>query len=90
MPGQHIHAQLIDALGGNAKVGAALGRHNSTVSRWRVNGITPRAWPAVVRLAGAAGIRITVEQIEATSPPFGIGGHAAPLVPPLGRPPPAH
>ena len=71
---QHVHSKLIDALGGNTKVGAALGRSDSAVSRWRVNGITPWAWPAVARLAAAAGIKITTEQLEATSPPFGRGG----------------
>jgi hypothetical protein len=82
---QHVHSKLIDALGGNTKVAAELGRDHTTVSRWRVNGITPRAWPSVARLAAAAGIKITAEQLEATSPPFGRGGTSRNRMPMDGR-----
>jgi hypothetical protein len=76
-----VHARLIVALGGNVRVGKALGRDHTTVSRWRVNGIPPLLWPAFARLAGRHGIEIFADQIAVTSPRFGRGGRSQRRVP---------
>lgn len=58
---------IIDALSGEAPGGlgeaaAALGQSTSTVSGWRIRGIPPGHWAAVVALAASRGtIEITLE-----------------------------
>ena len=63
------HAAIIDALGGPAKVAAALRCHHAQPVRWRVSGIPPRRWKAVAELAAAAGLlNITVAVVAASAP----------------------
>ena len=59
------HADIIDALGGIGPVAAALRRHRSRVTRWRVAGIPVFLWPDVVTAAQAMGRHdITIEALR--------------------------
>lgn len=74
MPPTMKHDDLITRLGGNAVVGRRLGRDATTVSRWRMNGIPPVAWPAVLRLARMVHIDLTIDELQASSPLYGRTG----------------
>ena len=71
------HADLIKRLGGQAQVARLLGRNKSTLSRWSSNGIPPPAYPAVLKLAKKAGIKLTYKQLAAASPLWGKEGTAS-------------
>lgn len=58
-------ASIIDALGGNAAVAAALGERTSNVWRWRQRGIPARYWHRIAELAREQGNEaITVETVR--------------------------
>jgi transcriptional regulator with XRE-family HTH domain len=59
------HSRIIDELserlGSQTKLAAKLGLSNTTVSHWRNDdGIPPRHWPALLKLAKRAGYRLTL------------------------------
>jgi len=63
------HSRIIDdlskRLGGQVKLAAKLGLSNSTISHWRNDdGIPPRHWPALLRIAERAEYRLTLGQLE--------------------------
>lgn len=64
------HAEAIAALGGGEEVAKLLGVHRTRPGRWaRGEGIPPRHWPKLQRVARERGIEgITVEGLEAGSP----------------------
>lgn len=45
------HDKLIEQLGGYRQLAEKLGRHPSTVFKWRANGIPRDLWPDVLKLA---------------------------------------
>jgi hypothetical protein len=65
------HTKLLLALGDYRTVARKLGRHHSTISRWKTAGIPPEHWPQIIRLAKRANVRITLDQLAAASPVFG-------------------
>jgi hypothetical protein len=65
------HSTLLIALGDYRTVARRLGRHHSTISRWKSAGIPPEHWPQIIRLAKRANVRITLDQLAAASPVFG-------------------
>jgi hypothetical protein len=62
------HRAMLESLGTNAEVGAALGMHTTTVSYWKKRGIPAVYWPALERLAKLRRLPITVEDLESASP----------------------
>ena len=47
----------------------SVGRSNSAISRWRINGIPPAYWPLMLDLADARGLDdITIEELRAGLP----------------------
>ena len=60
------HDRIIDLFGGNTVLAGLIGSHHSTVSRWRINGIPPRLWTRIVRLARVyASEEVTIEELTA-------------------------
>lgn len=59
-------SQIVDALGGTARVSAACQTTESAVSNWRArNRIPADRWPAVLRLAASVGnADITLDFLE--------------------------
>lgn len=45
------HDRIIDLFGGNTALGELVGRSDSAVSRWRINGIPPNYWTMVAALS---------------------------------------
>lgn len=62
------HRTIIELLGDNRSLAAALGVTHSGVCRWKSRSIPPAYWPAIERLAKLRGVALTVEDIEASSP----------------------
>jgi hypothetical protein len=63
------HHDIIQTLGGPAKLAEALGCHHSQPVRWKESGIPPRRWKAVAQVAQAAGhAEITVAALAAAAP----------------------
>lgn len=63
------HSRIIDELserlGGQIKLAAKLKLSNTTISHWRNDdGIPPRHWPAVLRLAKRTAYKLTLGQLE--------------------------
>lgn len=55
------HSDIIDGLGGADIVAPRIGRHPSTVRKWRLSGIPASRWMEVVAL----GERLTLEALAA-------------------------
>lgn len=47
--------EVLARLGGNAVIAAKIGVDDSAISHWRVRGIPPARWPALVSLAAERG-----------------------------------
>lgn len=63
------HDRIIELFGGNVALGELVGRSDSAVSRWRINGIPPNYWPLVALLSRKhAGKEITIEALAAGPP----------------------
>jgi len=63
------HDRIIDLLGGNTTLGRLVGRSDSAISRWRINGIPPNYWPELARLARKLKVEdITIESLAAGHP----------------------
>jgi DNA-binding transcriptional regulator YdaS (Cro superfamily) len=63
------HSRIIDELserlGGQVKLAGKLGLSNTTISHWRNDdGIPPRHWPTLLRIAKRAGYRLTLGQLD--------------------------
>jgi transcriptional regulator with XRE-family HTH domain len=64
------HSRIIDDLsgrfGGQIRLAARLGLSNTTISHWRNDdGIPPRHWPTLLKLAKRAGYKLTLGQLVA-------------------------
>lgn len=59
-------SQIIEALGGTARVSAACQTTESAVSNWKArNRIPADRWPTMIRMATAAGLQeITLDLLE--------------------------
>lgn len=66
LPVMETASQIVDALGGTARVSAGCQTTESAVSNWRArNRIPADRWPAVLRLAAAMGnAEITLDLLE--------------------------
>lgn len=67
-----LHSKIIDDLsdrfGGQQKLAAMVGMHNSTICHWKDDGIPARHWPRILEIAKAAAYPLTLEQINRHSP----------------------
>lgn len=63
------HDRIIDLFGGNTVLSELIGKSDSAISRWRINGIPPAHWPFIVDLAEARGLdEITFDELRAGLP----------------------
>lgn len=63
------HDRIIDLFGGNVALGDLVGRSDSAVSRWRINGIPPNYWPMVAMLSRKHASReVSIEALAAGHP----------------------
>jgi hypothetical protein len=63
------HDRIIELFGGNVALGDLVGRSDSAVSRWRVNGIPPQYWLMIVALSRRhASEQVSFEMIAAGPP----------------------
>ena len=63
------HLDIIQLLGGPAKIAGVLGCHHSQPVRWKETGIPPRRWKAVAQMAAANGQpQVTVAALAASAP----------------------
>lgn len=65
------HAVIIERLGGVRLLARKLKTHRTSVWRWRSTGIPPSRWSDILRLARAAELDLTLDQIQRTSPLYG-------------------
>jgi len=66
MQHSRIIDDLSDRLGGQVRLAAKLGMSNTTISHWRNDdGIPPRHWPALLKIAKRAKYRLTLGQLVA-------------------------
>jgi transcriptional regulator with XRE-family HTH domain len=64
------HSRIIDGLalrmGGQIKLAERMGLSNTTISHWRNDdGIPPRHWPALLKLAKRVGYHLTLGHLDA-------------------------
>lgn len=63
------HDRIIELFGGNVALGELVGRSDSAVSRWRINGIPPNYWPMVAMLSRKHAEReVSIEALAAGHP----------------------
>lgn len=61
------HRGIIELLGDNRSVAAAIGVTHSGVCRWKSRGIPPAYWTAIERLARLRKVPLRIADIEASS-----------------------
>ncbi|HYM25280.1 MAG TPA: hypothetical protein VEU08_18815 [Vicinamibacterales bacterium] len=64
------HKTILVDLGDNQTLATLLGVHQSTVSRWKSEGIPAEHWPRLLRIAHARRIWLTLDMLEAGSPTY--------------------
>jgi hypothetical protein len=63
------HDRIIDLFGGNTALSELVGRSDSAISRWRLNGIPPAFWPLILDLAAVRDLdEITIDELRAGLP----------------------
>lgn len=66
----NLHQQVIQALGGKAKLAAMLDLDRHALSKWHTRGIPSRHWHKVISLAAAKApsLKLTAEELDKAKP----------------------
>ena len=62
------HRSLLEQIGSNSDIGAALGVDHTRVSHWRRTGIPAEHWVGIAMLARRNGIALTAEEVAQAAP----------------------